>query len=110
MRDMLILNEIQAQHKTYIFKRFAWITYYHLVSAHSPNYKRQILLSVRLRKVCYSLPEIYVKSVYLIVILAEGVMKSMKHLNRGASYESLGTSDLTAVSSRRVCSSVFKAC
>jgi hypothetical protein len=31
--------------------------------------------------VCYSLPEIYVKSVYLIVILAEGVMKSMNILS-----------------------------
>jgi hypothetical protein len=31
----------------------------------APNYKQRILSPAKFRKVCYSLPELYVKSVYL---------------------------------------------
>jgi hypothetical protein len=56
-RDIFILNEIWAQHKTYFGKHFAWKTCftYHLVTVLAPKYKRHIL-TTKLRKVCYSLP------------------------------------------------------
>jgi hypothetical protein len=38
---------------------------YNLEPALAPNYKQYILLSAKLRKVCYSLPELYAKSLYL---------------------------------------------
>jgi hypothetical protein len=63
-----ILNEVRAQHKTYVFRHFAWLKYftYHVIPVLlSPNCKQQILSSDKLRKLCYSLPEIYVKYVYL---------------------------------------------
>jgi D-alanyl-lipoteichoic acid acyltransferase DltB (MBOAT superfamily) len=68
MRDVLILNEIWAQHKkTYLGRHFAWLKYftYHLVPVLAPNYKQHILSSAKHIKLCYSLPEVYVKSVYL---------------------------------------------
>jgi hypothetical protein len=66
MRYIFILNGVWAQHKIY-FMHFAWITYftYYLVPVLAPKYKQHILSPSKLRKVCYSLPEIYVKSVYL---------------------------------------------
>jgi hypothetical protein len=36
-----------------------------LVPLLAPNYKQHILSSAELRKVCYSLPELYVKYVHL---------------------------------------------
>jgi hypothetical protein len=38
---------------------------YHLVPILAPNYKQPILSSAKLRKVCYSSLELYVKSAYL---------------------------------------------
>jgi len=38
---------------------------YHLVPVLAPNYKQHILSPAKVRKVCYSLAELYVKSVYL---------------------------------------------
>jgi hypothetical protein len=66
MRDIFILNEVWKQHKTFL-KHFAWMTYFtfHLVTVLAPNYKQHILSSAKLRKVCYSLPGLYVRSVYL---------------------------------------------
>jgi hypothetical protein len=52
----------------YIFGRhFAWFKYftYCLVPVLTPNYKQHILLPAKVRKVCHSLAELYVKSVYL---------------------------------------------
>jgi hypothetical protein len=45
----------------------AWLTYFTcpLVPVLAPNYKQHILSPAEVRKVCYSLPELYVKSVYL---------------------------------------------
>jgi hypothetical protein len=67
MRDIFILNEIWAQHKTYIFRHFAWLKYftYHLVAVLARNYKQRILSSTKVRKVCYSLAKLYVRSVNL---------------------------------------------
>jgi hypothetical protein len=67
MRDIFILNEIGAQHKTYIFRHFTLLKYftYHLVPVLAPNYKQHILSSAKVRKVCYSLAELYVRSVNL---------------------------------------------
>jgi hypothetical protein len=41
VRDIFILNETLAQHKTYFGRRFAWLTYftYHLAPVLAPNYK-----------------------------------------------------------------------
>jgi hypothetical protein len=53
MRDIFILKEIWAQHKTYFGRQFAWMTYftYHLVPAMAPNYKQYILYWAELSKV-----------------------------------------------------------
>jgi hypothetical protein len=40
------------------------IFYLPLVPVLAPNYKQHILSTAKLRKACYSLPELYVKSVY----------------------------------------------
>jgi hypothetical protein len=52
---------------TYIDRRFAWLKYFtcHLLLALAPNYKQHILSPAKVTKVCYSLAELYVKSVYL---------------------------------------------
>jgi hypothetical protein len=78
MRDIFILNEIWAQHKTYIL--VGTFTYHLLlVPVLAAFYKQHILSPARLRKVCYPLPEIYVKSVCRIYSGGGGV-KSMKYL------------------------------
>jgi hypothetical protein len=65
MRDVFILNKVWAQHKTYFFRHFTWMTYFthHLVLV--PNHNQHIFLLAKLRKVCYSLHELNVKSVDL---------------------------------------------
>jgi hypothetical protein len=47
----------------YFDRHFAWLKYftYHLVRELAPNYKQPAAV----RRVCYSLAELYVKSVYL---------------------------------------------
>jgi hypothetical protein len=49
-------------------RHFAWLKYftYHLllVPVLTPNYKQHILSPTEVRKVCYLLAEIYVKSLY----------------------------------------------
>jgi hypothetical protein len=45
--------------------KLADIFIYHLVSVLATNYKQHILSSAKFRKVCYSLRDIFVKSVYL---------------------------------------------
>jgi hypothetical protein len=66
MRDILILNKIWVQGKIYILIG-TWLKYftYHLVPVLAPNYRQHILSPAELRKVSYSLAELYVKSVYL---------------------------------------------
>jgi hypothetical protein len=49
-----------------------------LISGHA-SYHQHILSSAKLRKIRYSLPELYVKSVYLNLFGGKG-MKSMKQL------------------------------
>jgi hypothetical protein len=51
----------------YIDRHFAWLKYftYHLVPVLAPNYKQHILSPAEVRKLCYSLAELYVKCVYL---------------------------------------------
>jgi hypothetical protein len=46
---------------------FAWLKYFThlLVLVLAPNYKQHILLPTKVRKVSYSLAELYVKSIYL---------------------------------------------
>jgi hypothetical protein len=58
MRYIFISNQIWAQDKIYIFTC-------HLVPVLAPNYKQHILSAAKVRKVCYSSAELYVKSVYL---------------------------------------------
>jgi hypothetical protein len=62
-----------------------------LVSVLAPNYKQHILSSAKLRKICYSLPKLYVRSVYLSLFRWREV-KFMKLLKGGSSHKSLGTS------------------
>jgi hypothetical protein len=55
-----------SQDKTYFGTHPAWLKgfTYHLVPVLVPIYKQHILSSAKLRTVCYSLPQIYVNSVY----------------------------------------------
>jgi hypothetical protein len=60
--DIFILNEVWAQHETH--NHFAWfITYRHWLQTISRTFYRR----PELIKACYSLPELYVKCVYLKV-------------------------------------------
>jgi hypothetical protein len=45
----------------------SWLRYftYHLLLVLAPNYKPNIFSLAKVRNVCYSLAELYVKSVYL---------------------------------------------
>jgi hypothetical protein len=63
MRDIFILNEIRTQDKLYILVG-NWLGC-RLVPVLAPNYKQHILSLAKHRKVCFSLPELYVRSVYL---------------------------------------------
>jgi hypothetical protein len=52
----------------YIFYRyFAWLKHFtcHLVPVLASSYKQHILSPAEVRKICYSLAELYVRSVYL---------------------------------------------
>jgi hypothetical protein len=59
-----ILNEIWTQDKNTYFGK-AWLKYftYQLLPVLAPNYKQHVLPSAEVRKVCYSVAELYVKSV-----------------------------------------------
>jgi hypothetical protein len=64
------LNEIWAQEKNIYFDgHFAWLKCftYHLllVMVLASNFKQHVLLLAKVRKVYYSLAELYVRSVYL---------------------------------------------
>jgi hypothetical protein len=69
VRNIFILNDIWAQDKIYILvgTLLGWNIFLHLVPVLAPNYKQQILSQAKVRRVCYSLAELYVKSVYLII-------------------------------------------
>jgi hypothetical protein len=56
-----------ARQNIYFGRHFAWLKYftYHLVPVPAPNYKQHILLLAEVRKVCYSVAELYVRYVYL---------------------------------------------
>jgi hypothetical protein len=58
----------------------------------APNYKQQILVKAKVRRVCYSLAELYVKPVYLNLFVWRGGVKFMKCFKGGARYKSFGTS------------------
>jgi hypothetical protein len=78
----------------YFGRLFAWLKYFtdQLVPVLAPNYKQHILLPAEVRKECYSLAELYVKSVYLNLFRLRGGMKFMKHFVGGTSCKSFGTS------------------
>jgi hypothetical protein len=67
MRDIFILNKIWAQDKIYFGRHFAWLKYftYHLQLVLAAKYKQHILSPAKVRKICYSLAELYVRYVYL---------------------------------------------
>jgi hypothetical protein len=67
MGEVFILNEIWVKGKVHFDRRFALFKYfiYSLVPVLAPNYKQHILSPIKVRKVCYSFTELYVKSVYL---------------------------------------------
>jgi hypothetical protein len=62
MTDIFILNEIWVQGR-----QFACLNYFifHLVLVLALKYNQNVLSAVKVRKVCYSLTELYVKCVYL---------------------------------------------
>jgi hypothetical protein len=75
MRDIFILNETLVQDKIYILVGTLLdrnIFTYYLVPVLAPNYKQHIFLLAKVRKVCYSLAELDVKSVYLNLFGWEG--------------------------------------
>jgi hypothetical protein len=80
-----------ARQNIYFNRHFAWLIYftYHLVPVLVPNYKQHILSPGKVRKVCYSLIELYVKCIYLNLFVS-----FMKHFKwgGGARYTSFGTS------------------
>jgi hypothetical protein len=76
------------------FSRLKYFTYrLLLVLVLAPNYKQHILSLAKVRKVCYSLAKIYVKSAYLNLFWWRGV-SFMKHIKGRSKYKSMGTSDL----------------
>jgi hypothetical protein len=68
VRIIFILYEMWVQDKVIIYfgNRFAWLKYFtcRLVPVLAPNYKQDILSLAEVRKVCYSLAELYVISIY----------------------------------------------
>jgi hypothetical protein len=74
VRNIFIWNEIWAKSKIHIDRHFLWLKYftYHLVPVLDPNYKQHILSPANVRKVCYSLDELYVGCVYLNVFGCSG--------------------------------------
>jgi hypothetical protein len=78
MWDIFILNEIRAQGKIYFGTHFSCLKYftYHLVPVLVQNYKQHILSMVTVTELCYSLVEIYVRSVYLNVFKRKGARRS----------------------------------
>jgi hypothetical protein len=63
----LFLTKYGRKINIYFGKHFAWLNNftYQLVPVLAPNYKQHILSPAKVRKECYSLAEIYVKSVYM---------------------------------------------
>jgi hypothetical protein len=66
-----------------------YLIYQLAVPVVASNYKHQILLPAEFRKVCYSLAEIYVKSVCLNLFGWREEEKFMKHFKGGATYKFL---------------------
>jgi hypothetical protein len=64
----------------YFGKHFTWLT---LVPVLSPDYKQHILSSELLRRVCYSLPELYVRYVYLNLFGCRGPWSPCKISREG---------------------------
>jgi hypothetical protein len=78
MWGIFIFNEIRAQGEIYFGRHFSWLKYftYHSVPVLAPNYKQHILSPATVRELCYSLVEIYVRSVYLNVFKRRGARRS----------------------------------
>jgi hypothetical protein len=75
---------------------FYWLKYftYNSVPVLTPNYKQYIFSPAKVRKGCYSLADLYVKSCIWIYFFGKGGVNFMKRLNGGASYKSLWISGL----------------
>jgi hypothetical protein len=58
-----------AGQNIYLGRQFAWLKYFthYLVPVLAPNYKQHILLLAKVRKVCYLVAELYVRSAYMNV-------------------------------------------
>jgi hypothetical protein len=83
----------------YKVKYIFWLKYftYHSVLVLAPKYKQHSLSPARVRKVCYSLAELYVRSVYLSLFRWRGARRLWNILKENSSYKSLGTSELDAL-------------
>jgi hypothetical protein len=73
----------------YFGRHFARLKYftYHLVPVLAPNCKQHILSPAKVRNVCCSLAEPYVRCLFEFIRVDWGV-PFMKHFNGGASYKS----------------------
>jgi phage FluMu gp28-like protein len=74
-----------ASQNIYFGKDFAWLKYFTClsVSVQAPNYNQHILSPAEVRKVCYSLAELYVIFVYLNLFGCRG-HEVHETLERGA--------------------------
>jgi hypothetical protein len=86
---------VGARCNIYFDRHLAWFKYftYQLVLVLSPNYKQNILRPPKVRKVCYSLAELHVKSLNFNLFRWRSV-KFITKFKEGASYKSLETSAL----------------
>jgi hypothetical protein len=91
-----------ARWNIYFARHFAWLKYftYRLVPILAPNYKQHILSPAKVRKVWYWLAELYVRSVCLNLFGWREVWHLWNILKEGASYKSLGTSELDYIASK----------
>jgi hypothetical protein len=64
----------KARYMIYFGRQFTWLKYftYRLMLVLAPNYKQYIVSPAKVRKLCYSLAELYAKSVYLNVFWWRG--------------------------------------
>jgi hypothetical protein len=69
----------------YFGRHFALLKYFthHLVPVLSSTYKQHVLSPAKVIKLCYSLAELYIGSVYLNLFGWRRSVKFMKHLKGG---------------------------
>jgi hypothetical protein len=95
MKVIFILSEILAQNNIHIYwyvGYFAWLKYFThpLVPVLAPKYNQRILSLAKVRKVYYSLADLYVKPFYFYLIVCRG-REDLETLQGGGELKWLGT-------------------